>query len=91
MSAGLTLRRCAGATTYRTVLDVDRGLSWEEALAMRDAHVAEVHTAGATVDPLVGFHLFTTSREIGKTGAPLLSVPSQVSAIPWLKGSRLSC
>lgn len=61
---------CAGATTYRTVLDVDRGLSWGEALAMRDAYVAEVRTAGGTVDPFVGFHLFTTSKEIGKTGAP---------------------
>ncbi len=63
---------CAGATTYRTVLNVDRGLSWEEALAMRDAYVAEVRTAGAAVDPLVGFHLFTNSKEIGKTGAPLI-------------------
>ena len=59
---------CAGAVTYRTVLDVDRGLSWEEALAMRDDYVAEVRMAGGTLDPLVGFHLFTTSKQIGKTG-----------------------
>lgn len=61
-------KACAGATTYRTVLDVDRGLSWADAVAMRDAHVAEVTEDGGTVDPLVGFHLFTTQKEIGKTG-----------------------
>ena len=59
----------AGATTYRTVLDVDRGLSWAEAVAMRDAHVAEVLAAGSAVDPRVGFHLFTTQKEVGRTGA----------------------
>ena len=58
----------AGATTYRTVLNVDRGLSWEDAVAMRDANVEELQAAGGPVDPLVGFHLATYSKEIGKTG-----------------------
>lgn len=58
----------AGATTYRTVLNVDRGLSWEDAVAMRDANVEELQAAGSHVDPLVGFHLATYSKEIGKTG-----------------------
>ena len=84
------LGQCAGATTYRTVLNVDRGLSWEEALAMRDAYVAEVRTAGGAVDPLVGFHLFTTSKEIGKTGAPLQYLSSQGSAMIWPKDSELT-
>ena len=51
------------------MLDVDRGLSWAEAVAMRDAHVAEVRASGAEVDRHVGFHLFTTQKEVGRTGA----------------------
>ena len=62
----------AGATTYRTVLDVDRGLSWAEAVAMRDAHVAEVRASGAQVDRHVGFHIFTTQKEVGRTGVAAL-------------------
>lgn len=58
----------AGATTHRTILDVDRGLSWGDAVAMRDANVADALAAGVAVDKLVGFHQYTTSKEIGGTG-----------------------
>ena len=51
---------------------MDRGLSWEDAVAMRDAYVGEVRAAGGPVDPHVGFHLFTTSKEIGKTGVAIM-------------------
>ena len=46
---------------------------------MRDAYVAEVRTAGSGVDPLVGFHLFTTSKEIGKTGGSTSLTASQTT------------
>ena len=35
---------------------------------MRDAHVAEVRASGAQVDRHVGFHIFTTQKEVGRTG-----------------------
>ena len=58
------------------MLDVDRGLSWAEAVVMRDAHVAEVLAAGGAVDPRVGFHLFTTQKEVGRTGAAVPHNPA---------------
>ena len=39
---------------------------------MRDAHVAEVQASGAAVDQHVGFHIFTTQKEVGKTGVVVL-------------------
>ena len=71
--------RRAGAATHRTVLDVDRGLSWAEAVAMRDAHVAEVAASGGAVDRHVGFHIFTAQKEVGKTGAAAAPRPSHTA------------
>jgi hypothetical protein len=60
---------CAGATTYRTVLDVDRGLSWEAAVAYRDAALAELAAAGEPNDPHIGFYVDRYIKDHGKTGA----------------------
>ena len=64
---------------------MDRGLSWAEAVAMRDAHVAEVRASGAEVDRHVGFHIFTTQKEVGRTG-----VRQRPTILPLTVGQRNS-
>jgi hypothetical protein len=60
----------AGATTYRTTLNVDRGLSWESAFAYRDANLAELREAGEDPDPRIGFYVDRHIKDHGKTGVP---------------------
>ncbi|BDA48430.1 probable protein strawberry notch homolog 1 [Coccomyxa sp. Obi] len=57
-----------GATTYHTILNVNRGLSWEEAVAYRDAHVADTEAAGEPADRNVGFYVDRHVKDHGKTG-----------------------
>ncbi|CAL8463694.1 g3228 [Coccomyxa elongata] len=57
-----------GATTYHTILNVNRGLSWEDAVAYRDACVAETEAAGEPADRNVGFYVDRHVKDHGKTG-----------------------
>lgn len=67
------MRACSGATTYHTVLDVDRGLSWADAAAYRDNYIARRTAAGEEVDPNTGFWIDRLVPNHGKTGARALS------------------
>lgn len=53
------------------MLNVNRGLSWEDAVAYRDAQLAEAAEAGEEVDRNVGFYADHYVKDHGKTGARL--------------------
>ena len=65
---------CAGATTYHAVLNVNRGLSWDDAVAYRDAALAQAVDAGEELDRNVGFYTDRFVKDHGKTGARPLDV-----------------
>ena len=50
------------------MLNVDRGLSWEEAVAYRDANIKELEEAEEPRDPRVGFYVDRYIKDHGKTG-----------------------
>ena len=46
----------AGAKTFSSKVELDHGMSWEEALAARDELVAEAKAAGKKLNPRTGFY-----------------------------------
>ena len=46
----------AGAKTFASKVELDHGMSWEEALAARDELVAEAKATGKKLHPRTGFY-----------------------------------
>lgn len=59
----------AGARTYHTIVEVNRGLSWEQALKFRDEVVQEATSRGEAPSRNVGFYkMMRDNNNWGKTG-----------------------
>ncbi len=66
------------------MLNVNRGLSWDDAVAYRDAALAQAVDAGEELDRNVGFYTDRFVKDHGKTGAPhfgLFFLPSVVLSL----------
>ena len=51
------------------------GMSWEEAVAARDAHAEELRASGRSLsDRATGFYIDSGIKDHGKTGMPLATV-----------------
>ena len=64
----------AGAKTFSSKVELDHGMSWEEALAARDELVAEAKAAGKKLNPRTGFYRShnTWEPQQGKNSESLL-------------------
>lgn len=60
----------AGAETYHITLNADRGMSWEAALAYREASAQELTDAGRPLSGAAGFWIDSRvgARGQGQTG-----------------------
>lgn len=69
-----------GAKTFASKVELDHGMSWEEALAARDELVAEAKATGKKLHPRTGFYRSqnTWEPQQGKDRRPLVFLASEV-------------
>ena len=77
MPPPVTLVCATGARTYLTTLRINRGMSWENALAFRDKVHADRTAAGLPVSTGTGFYINSRIKNQGQTSEwPGLSLGS---------------